>query len=128
MPQQITFDFGSIVGVARLAFWATDNIGTVSEFRLFADNDSDPTNGLGVQLGGTFNPLANGGATTPSQVFSFGDTNTQFIHMFVDNTAGGPSLFPGIGEVAFASMETPEPGTFALLGVGLAAVALRRRK
>lgn len=114
-PQQITFNLGSAQDINGIAFWAVANPGSVTQFRLFQDVDSDPFNGIGPQLGGVFNPLANGGPTSPAQVFSFGSTNTQFVHMFVDNTDGGTELFPGVGEVAFAAV--PEPTTWALMGV-----------
>jgi len=129
-PQQITFNFGSLFSISGLGFWATSNIGTVTEFRLFADDDSDPTNGVGGQLGGTFNAAANGGTASAGQVFSFGAASTQFVHLYVDNTAGGTGLFPGIGEVVFNASNAsavPEPATTALVLIGLAGVVLRRK-
>ncbi|HZO51990.1 MAG TPA: PEP-CTERM sorting domain-containing protein [Bryobacteraceae bacterium] len=128
-PQQITFNLGSVISIAGLGFWATSNAGTVTQFRLFTDIDGDPTNGVGVQLGGTFNALPNGGTAGPGQVFSFGATSTQFIHLYVDNTQLGTGAIPGIGEVAFdAAAQVPEPATTALVLMGLAGIALRRKR
>lgn len=128
-PQQITFNLGSVVSISGLGFWATSNMGSVTEFRLFVDNDNDATNGVGAQLNGTFNALADGGTAGPGQVFSFGAVSTQFVHLYVDNTAAGTEMYPGIGEVAFDAevAEAPEPATTALVLLGLAGIALRRK-
>jgi hypothetical protein len=129
-PQQITFDLGSVFSISGLGFWATSNIGSVTQFRLFTDTDGNPNNGVSAQLGGTFNALANGGTASAGQVFSFGSTSTQFVHLYVDNTAGGTGMYPGVGEVAFDAdvVENPEPATMALVLMGLAGIALRRKR
>ncbi|MEP7365341.1 MAG: PEP-CTERM sorting domain-containing protein [Acidobacteriota bacterium] len=131
-PQIITFDLGGVYSISGLGFWATANIGTVTQFRLFADNDGDPNNGVGTQLGGTFNALANGGAAGPGQVFSFGTTLTQFIHLYVDDSSWiDNEVYPGIGEVVFnagASSEVPEPSTTMLVLIGVAGIAIGRRR
>lgn len=130
-PQQFTFDLGAAQSVNALAFWAVFNNGAVTMFRLFADSDGDPLNGTGAQIGGVYNPLANGGATGPAQVFSFAAVATRYVHLYADDTSGGP-LFPGIGEVAFQigqAQAVPEPASLAIWAViGVAGVWLNRRR
>ena len=127
-PQTITFSFGSAVPLGGFAFWATGNIGSVTQFTLFGDSDNNFSNGTSGQLGGIFNTLANGGVVSPAQVFAFGAATAQFVHMRVLNTAGGTGLFPGVGEIAFDSTSVPEPNTVGLIGAGLVLVACLRRR
>lgn len=128
VPQQFTFDLGAIHDVDGFAFWSTDNIGSVTSFELFADNDGNFGNG-GLQSLGFFNVGRDAGSVSSAQVGSFGWTTTQYFHVNVLGMDGGTGLTPGIGEMAFR--QAPEPGSIVLLGLGalgLATVGLRRRK
>jgi hypothetical protein len=126
VPQTITFDLGSIFTITGIGFWATGNTGSVTQFRLFADTDADFGNGNSGQLDGTFNALAGTGSDL-GQVFDFAAVSTEFVHLIVLNMAAGSNIFPGIGEIAFASA-TPEPATLALFGLALAGLGFSRRK
>jgi hypothetical protein len=124
-PQTITFDLGSVFNLSGLGFWGTGNIGSVTQFQLFADTDAVFTNGGTTQLGSTFNALPGTGSDL-GQIFNFTAFATEFIHLRVLNTTGGTGLIPGIGEAAFASGAVPEPATAMLLIVALLGLAASR--
>jgi hypothetical protein len=46
----------------------------------------------------------------------------------LQNTLGGNFLIEGVSVNYTAVLRAPEPGTLALLGVGLAGIALSRRR
>lgn len=135
MPQQITFNLGAPATISAIAFWAANNIGTVTQFQLFADDDSNYSNGTSGQLGTTFSSAAGTGGANAAQVFTFASTTTQYVHLNVLNTQGGTNLYPGIGEVAFRSVggssAAPEPGSIAFLapsGLPVVGRVVRRRR
>jgi len=124
----VSFDLGSVVGVDGFRLWnssytagpgATD----VNQFTLFADNDFDPTNGLGVSLG-TFN-ATNTGGSHPMQSFNFGTTSTQYVQMQIQSNHG--SIGSGFSEGAF-TVAVPEPSILALLGISLAGIGFARKR
>lgn len=131
LPQQYTFDLGSVFLVDALAFWSVDNSGSVTQFELFSDSDGDFGNG-GLTSLGTFNPVADAGGAgsiAASQVFGFGATLTQFFHLEALNSARGTDVFPGIGEVAFRSADAlPEPATLSIFALGLVGLGLAARR
>lgn len=130
LPQILTFSFGSTMTLDALAFFAVNNIGSVTQFELYADSDGDFSNGTGGLLG-TFNPL---GSVYSAQSFTFAPVATSFLQLRALNTVGGPGLIPGIGELAFRSAAptgaVPEPSSWALMLIGFGAVgfAMRRRR
>lgn len=128
-PGQYSFDLGAVRSVDALAFWEVQNSGSVHSFNLYADTDQNFGNGVGALIGSF---TATGGgfggpAISSAQVFNFGAVSTQFLHIDVLTMQGGTQLVPGIGEVAFRG-NVPEPGTIALLGLGLAGLAASRRR
>ncbi|MEA5508413.1 PEP-CTERM sorting domain-containing protein [Crocosphaera sp. UHCC 0190] len=119
----LTYDLGSVLTTARLAYWAgvTANE-NISSFELFSDDDGNFGNGGTTSLG-TFNPsTAIDGSV---QVIDFTDATSQFIHLNI--LANNGAVFTQIGEVAFdqgvaPSATTPEPSTIvalAMVGSGL---------
>jgi hypothetical protein len=116
--QPINFDLGSSLTIDALAFWATDNGGSVKQFELFGD---------GGQIGGIFNALSSNHGADPAQVFNFGAVTTQHVQLLALSPGGGPT---GMGEVAFESTASvPEPSTLGLIGFGLLSLgAMKRRR
>lgn len=118
-----------------MAFWSTDNFGSVTSFELFTDNDGDATNG-GLASVGVFNPLRNPGATGHiAQIFMFAVVTSQFFHLQVlDMDSMTDMNEPGIGELAFRSADLnpiPLPAAFPLFLAGLAGLGIvgrNRRK
>ncbi len=129
-PGQFSFDLGAVVSVDALAFWEVQNSGSVHSFNLYADSDQNFGNGVGALIG-TFNAVGGGfggPAISAAQVFTFLALSTQFLHIDVLTMQGGVGLVPGIGEVAVRGAAVPEPGTLAVFGLGLAGVAMSRRR
>ena len=121
---QFSFDLGLVRSINGLAFWETQNSGSVLRFNLYADNDQNFANGVGSLLG-SFTATASGAAISSAQVFGFGAVSTRFLQLDIITTAGGSQ--PGIGEIAFRGA-VPEPMSLALLSIGLAGLGFSRRK
>jgi hypothetical protein len=137
-PEQITFDLGSVQTIESIAFWASvGSSGSVTQFRLFQDDDSDLSNGMGSQMRPTVFALANTDAGFPAvriaQVFAIPETTTRYVHMFVDDTEFGLTHTTSIGEVAFGQtvavpeVESQTKVAVALLIISGCAALYRRR-
>lgn len=106
--------------ISAIAFWDTTNVGSVTEFQLFSDNNDNFSDGTTGQIGSTFNTIQTADPT-PAQVFTFAPVTTRFIDLNVLVDAGGTGLVSGIGEIAFASPSSaavPEPSSLLLTGMG----------
>jgi hypothetical protein len=128
-PAQFSFDLGAPLQIDAIAFWDTDNPGSVTSFDLYADTDQDFGNGAGTYLG-TFNPTAGGSQPSSAQVFTFSSVYTRYVHLEATSLATAGLKNAGIGEVAFRSGTVPIPAAAWLFGsglMGLLAVSRRRR-
>ncbi len=124
-PQTFTFDLGSIQSIAGIAVWNTASVGRITAFELLADTDADATNG-GTTALLPVTALGDGGGL--AYLFSFGATNTQFIHFVGTSSLDSPDYY-GLAEVAFdkaADSAVPEPSTAMLLSLAAALLLVMR--
>ncbi len=128
----VTFDFGATVGLDALALWNSSwmngGFSDVQQFELFSDDDANFLNG-GLASLGVFT-AAQTANPHPSQTFTFSSASLQYLHMNIQSNYGGSaSGFAGIVfRSAPESMGVPEPGTLALLGLGILGMAFSRRR
>ena len=94
----------------------------LKDFSVYADDDDNPVNGLGIKMGSftaqqiaTGSPFAGQAWGIPSDDWTA--VNTQFIQLQIESNFGANST--SLGEVAFATDAVPEPMT--LLGASAAA-------
>lgn len=128
----VTYDLGSIASVDRLALW-NDEFSGIGLLNLLASTD-----GISFTSLGNFVPTDNppGGDSYSADVFAFAATSARYLRFDMSNCPqpnGNNYTSCSIGEVAFrtapAGGVVPEPGTWAMLIVGVGGVgnALRRR-
>lgn len=127
----VLYDMGAVYTVSGLALWNEESSG-IGLLNLYASTD-----------GISFSPLLLGVVPTdhflvnyPADIFNFPATALRYMRFDMSNCPQpNAASFSAcaIGEVAMAvggrnGGEVPEPGTFVLLGAGLAGVALLRRR
>jgi hypothetical protein len=124
-----TYDLGAVHTIGRVALWNEDAAG-IGLLSLFGSQDGVGFSPLSLDLSPT-NRAA--GQDYGVDVFGFAAAQVRYIR-FDMSACPQPdiSFVPacGVGEVAFAAVPAavPEPASIALLGLGLTAVAVWRRR
>lgn len=127
----ITFTFNNPVNALgfEVGDWATccfpSNLyiafdgGATQQVAAASSSTDNPANANGNGFGDAFFVGAIDDSATFTSVVFYGDGIGEFL------TAGGTILFSTVG---IGSVNVPEPGTLAIVGLGLVAFSLRRRR
>lgn len=109
------FDLGAVYDVEALAIWNQSGTASLNTFNIFAATDSSFSN---TTLLGNFS-IADG-AQDPGNIYTFGNTSTQYLMIDVLSNYGF-SYATRLNEVAFGvnTAPVPEPATMLLFGTGL---------
>jgi len=125
LPQIITFDLGLTATINGMAYWGMEEPGGTTQFSLFADNDDDYLNGTSSPLGG-LNVVPLHAQPQLADVINFSATTARYVHFQAIAGVGGPDIYPGLGEVAFAIV--PEPSGLVIAGATAGLMLLFRSR
>ncbi len=123
----IDFDLGGIFSVDQFGLWNGSYRG-ITNVELFTSLTADFAISTSV---GVFSPTYGGNANLDEglQVFDLLDTNAQFVRLSISSYA---TSILGVAAVAFdvnpSVSSVPEPGSLALLALGLAGIGFSRKK
>ena len=128
----ITYDLGAVYTVDRLALWNEEFSG-IGLLDVFSSTDNINFSQVAAGIVPFDNPL---GPAYPAEIFALTTTDAQYIRFDISNSPqpnGSNRLLVGIGEVAFSAAAPavnpiPEPSSFGLLGLGLAAIGVSHRR
>lgn len=122
LPGAFEFDLGGLFDIYDVALWNSFQGFGINSFDIFTATDVLFTTAINV---GSFTAVDTF-APMPVQVFSLTPSVGQFVRLniYSNNGAGAVNL----SEIAFDVHAVPEPGTLALLGIGLAGIGLARRR
>lgn len=127
----VTYDFGSVVGIDRLALWNEESSG-VGKLDLLAAGEDLIFSEFATDLIPNDNPT---GQDYLAQVFSFPAVSARYIRFNITDSPQLPAGFDAaaIGEVAFRTAElseVPEASTWtagSALALAVGSIWLRRR-
>lgn len=125
----VTYDLGAVHTIGRVALWNEDASG-IGLLSLFGSHDGVGFSPLSVDLSPTNREF---GQDYGVDVFGFAAAQVRYIRFDMSACPQPDDLNTfvgcGVGEVAFAGVPAvPEPASVALLGLGLTAIAIWRRR